>query len=204
MFQRKLESKSGAAMLIALIFLLLCSMAGSVVLAASSTSSGRLSNLKKNEQSYYTLSSAAKLLKKEIEGEKYSRYQIFLQDEAQPIVEDYNEEPQNELKNLLQKAADYIFEANGNAVDATYVDTLTIETSDTNISEVQAEFTMDAFYNITIVLSLENSTCIYKVPAVLSENQRETLFMDEVLTGNEYGIKRTTTLMWTGGQIEMD
>lgn len=204
MLLKKWKNTSGATILIALFFLLLCSLAGAVVLTASSTSSGRLSNLKKNEQSYYTLSSTAKLLKKEIEGEKYSRYQIYLTKENQPVDDGYNEIPQNELKGILIKAADYIFEAGLNDEDVYYMDTLTIQVSDPNIKDVQAEFMMDAQYNITIEMSLEKSTCIYKVSAVLSEQQKETIYIDEVLTGNRPGVKRTTTLMWTGGEIILD
>lgn len=204
MLGKKWGSTTGAAILIALFFLLLCSLAGSVILAASSTTSGRLSNLKKNKQSYYTLTSAAKLLKKEIEGEKYSRYQIFLTNGNQQVGDGYNEMPQNALKEILKTAADYIYEAETNTVDTFYRDTLTIGSSDSNIKEVQAELMMDAQYNITIELSLEKSTCIYKVPAIFSEYQKETIYIDEDLTGSEQGIKQTTTLMWTGGKIEME
>lgn len=204
MLLNKWKNTSGATILIALFFLLLCSLAGAVVLAASSTSSGRLSNLKKNEQSYYTLSSTAKLLKKEIEGEKYSRYQIYLVEENQQVDDGYNETPQNGLKGILEKAADYIFEAGLNDEDAYYRDTLTIKASDPSIKEVEAVFMMDAQYNITIEMALEKSICIYKVPAVVSEQHKETIYIDEALTGNRQGVKRTTTLMWTGGEIILD
>lgn len=204
MLLKKWGNTSGATILIALFFLLLCSLAGSVVLAASSTSSGRLSNLKKNEQSYYTLLSAVKLIKNEIEGEKYSRYHTYITEKDNIIGEGYHELPENGLKKILTRAADYIYDANLKDKAAVYRDTLTIEASDSNINDVQAEFTMDAQYNISIEVSLENSSCIYKVPAVLLENEKETILKDEEVTGNAMGVKYTTTLMWTGGEIRMN
>lgn len=193
MFRKKCKSTSGASILIALFFLLMCALAGSVVLTAASTSSGRLVNLKKNEQSYYTVLSAAKLLKKEIEGEKYSRYQIVSQSN-ELLTDGYNEMPKKGMKDFLKKAADQVFES-----QSFYSDRWTIKASETVIEEVTAQFSMDTHYNITIKFSQGNRDCTLRIPAVLSENKEEAID-DELLMGT--GIRKTTTLIWTEGEIQ--
>lgn len=196
MFRKKCASTSGASLLLALLFLLLCALTGSVVLTAASVSSGRLSNLKKNEQSYYTVSSAAKLLEKEITGEKYSRYQVF--SEANLLLADgYNVVPEKSMKDFLKKAADQVYETGDS-----YLDTWKIQTSDTAISEVTGQFSMDEQYNITVKLSGGNTVCTLKIPAVLSENIEETSDDAQVLIGKQKGIRKTTTLTWLGGEVE--
>lgn len=196
MLRKKCASTSGASLLLALLFLLLCGLTGSVVLTAASVSSGRLSNLKKNEQSYYTVSSAAKLLKKEITGEKYSRYQVF-SEANQLLSEGYNTMPEKSMKEFIKKAADQIYETG-----SSYQDTWTIQTSDMAISKVTAQFSMDIQYNITIILSSGDTVCTLRIPAVLSENTEETRDDAQVLIGKKKGIRKTTTLTWTGGEIE--
>ena len=196
MLIKKCTSTSGASLLLALLFLLLCGLTGSVVLTAASVSSGRLSNLKKNEQSYYTVSSAAKLLKKEITGEKYSRYQVF-SEANQLLSEGYNTMPEKSMKEFIKKAADQIYETG-----SSYQDTWTIQTSDMAISKVTAQFSMDIQYNITIILSSGDTVCTLRIPAVLSENTEETRDDAQVLIGKQKGIRKTTTLTWTGGEIE--
>ena len=193
MFRKKCKSTSGGSILIALLFLLMCALAGSVVLTAASTSSGRLVHLKKDEQSYYSVLSAAKLLKKEIEGEKYSRYQVVSQDN-ELVADGYNEMPKKGMKEFLKKAADQVFES-----QFFYSDRWTIKASETAMEEVTAQFSMDTQYNITITFSQGNRECTLRIPAVLSENKEEAID-NESLLGPE--IRKTTTLIWTEGEIQ--
>lgn len=199
MLRKKCKSTSGASILIALFFLLLCATVGSVILSAASTSSGRLSNLKNNEQSYYAVSSAAKLLRKEIEGEKYSRYEIF-SDSNQTLTGGYYKIPERGMKDLLIKAADQVFESE--SPDFSYSDTLIIETSETTIEEVTAKFTMDTQYNITVELSQGNTVCTLSIPVVLSEKEEEVIVDNEELAKTEKGIRKTLTLTWTEGSVK--
>lgn len=199
MIGKKCKSTSGASIFIALFFLLLCAMAGSVILTAASTSSGSLSNLKNNEQSYYTVSSAAKLLRKEIEGEKYSRYQIFSENN-QLITDGYYNVPEKGMKDLLKKAIDQVFKSQ--SPDFTYSDTLIIKLSDTTIEEVTAKFVMDASYNITIELSEGDRVSTLSIPAALSWKEEEVIVNNEDLTKRELGTRKTLTLTWTKGVVK--
>ena len=70
--QRKLHDRSGATLTVALLFFIMCAAAGSVILAAATTSTGRLSQLQANDQNYYAVVSAAKLIRDEIDGQTIS------------------------------------------------------------------------------------------------------------------------------------
>ena len=72
MLKDRLSSESGATLVLALVFFLLCAVAGSVILVSGSGAAGRLADIKDDQQSYYSVSSAAKVLKSEITGHKYS------------------------------------------------------------------------------------------------------------------------------------
>ena len=65
---KKLKSQNGASISFALLLFLVCATAGAVVLAAGTAAAGRLSQMVNMDKRYYSASSAAALLAKEIEG----------------------------------------------------------------------------------------------------------------------------------------
>ena len=67
--RQKLTSQSGASITYALLLFLVCAVVSSVVLAAGTAASGRMSQSVSNDQRYYSVTSAAEFLKKEIDGE---------------------------------------------------------------------------------------------------------------------------------------
>ena len=66
--QKKLRSERGASITFALLLFLVCAAVGSVILTAATAASGRFSSLAESDQRYYSVTSAARLLK-----EKYGR-----------------------------------------------------------------------------------------------------------------------------------
>ena len=64
---KKLNNHSGATMILALVFFLLCSVIASILLVSSSASTGRLSEIAKNDARYYAVNSAAELLRDGLE-----------------------------------------------------------------------------------------------------------------------------------------
>ena len=60
----KLKSNSGASLMAALLFFVMAATVGSIILAAATASSGRLAGLKKEDQAYYSLTSAADMFSK--------------------------------------------------------------------------------------------------------------------------------------------
>ncbi|WP_130836547.1 hypothetical protein [Lachnoclostridium sp. Marseille-P6806] len=69
---RKLESESGATLLMALLFFVLCAAVGSVILTAATIASGRISALAQSDQRYYNTASAADVLATQISGQSVS------------------------------------------------------------------------------------------------------------------------------------
>ncbi len=67
---KKIRSGRGASISMALFILLICAVVGSVVLGAATASAGRLSNLAESDRRYYSVSSAAELIVKALDGEE--------------------------------------------------------------------------------------------------------------------------------------
>ena len=181
-------------MLIALFFLLLCAIVGSIVLTSASVASGRFANLKEVRQSYYSVSSASKLLKAELEGEKYSKYEILSKD-GMPLENEYYALPQNKMKEFLIKAVEQVM-----TLQAEYSDIFTIHSSEQVIEEVTAYFSMDSQYNISIIVKQGSTKCIVTIPAVYSEHTETVLYEDSSKEEID-AIRITKTILWTEGEI---
>ena len=67
--KQKLKSQTGASITFALLLFLVCAVVGSVVLTAGTAAAGRLSELAESDQRYYSVTSAAQLLRTMVEGE---------------------------------------------------------------------------------------------------------------------------------------
>ena len=67
--KQKLKSQTGASITFALLLFLVCAVIGSVVLTAGTAASGRMSELAKSDQRYYSVTSAARLLRNMVENE---------------------------------------------------------------------------------------------------------------------------------------
>ena len=65
----KLNSQRGASITFALLLFLVCAVVGSVVLTAGTAAAGRMSKLAEMDQRYYSVTSAAQLLRGMVEGE---------------------------------------------------------------------------------------------------------------------------------------
>ncbi len=70
--REKLKSNSGATILFAILVFMLCILAGTGALTAAAANSGRYTHLKADQQQYLSVSSAAKLLKKELSGTTFT------------------------------------------------------------------------------------------------------------------------------------
>lgn len=194
MIKQKCNSTSGASLLIALFFLLLCAIVGSIILTSASVASGRFANLQEVEQSYYSVSSASKLLKAELEGEKYSKYEILSKD-GMPLENECYALPQKKMKEFLIKAVEQVMTS-----QTEYSDIFIIHSSEQVMEEVTAYFSMDPQYNISITVTQGSTKCIVTIPAVYSENTETILYEDSSKEEME-GIRITKTILWTEGEI---
>lgn len=194
----KIRSKNGATILIALLFFLLCAVAGTLVLAAGTSASGRVSGLATQEQSYYSVTSAARVIMSETDGQKIDMYTVGSSQDVK-----YFSEPDSELKSVLETASEAIFSG-----DQTYADTLTIKMEDDSINStmgtVTGKLAMDSRYNIEITLSSDAKNsykCRVVIPAAIQDNRdgAQIKMVDE--DGNET-TRTETKLIWSGAEIE--
>ena len=70
--KQKLKSQTGASITFALLLFLVCAVVGSVVLTAGTAAAGRMSELAKMDQRYYSVTSAAQLLRDTMDGKQVS------------------------------------------------------------------------------------------------------------------------------------
>lgn len=208
MLHNRIKSKSGATILIALLFFLLCAMAGSIILAAGSASSGRLAGVKEEEQSYYTVTSAAKLIGAQIQEQNFGYYIRVPDSGLGSPTFNYVEgaEPDSDLKELLKNAATTVF--NEGKEEVKFEDAVTIKPADTNtypdLVKVTGSFLMKPNYDIEITLEIDGEkgdgmyTCKVSIPAIIEYRQKE-------VKGFENNIPYTQTetkLIWGKATIE--
>ena len=67
---KKLRRNDGASITAALLIFLVCAVTSSVIIAAASTASGRLARMAETDQRYYSVTSAAELLKDIVGGKE--------------------------------------------------------------------------------------------------------------------------------------
>ena len=172
MLRNRIRSNSGATILLALLFFLLCALAGSIILSAGSAAAGRISGLKETEQSFYSVTSAAQIMREEIEGQEFQAY-----------TEDggtYTAVPDSEIKKILIDAVIEIYERK----KAESGETLTFYPSSETLTDVMgkviANFIMTDDYRIEITFSMEKSKkYICKLTAKAIVNRRTSRYEEE-------------------------
>lgn len=88
--------------MVALLFFVMCATVGSIILAAATASSGRLANLRKEDQSYYAITSAADLFAEMMEDKKVV-IQMKKTVDASPTVSDKTETEFLDLDSEISK-----------------------------------------------------------------------------------------------------
>lgn len=194
--QRKLHTTSGATILLALLFFLLCAVAGSAVLAAGTAASGRIAGLTDRQQAYYSVTSAARLIRDEIEGQKVSVYKK--RDDTTGTLY-YKEEPAGKWKELLETlAAQVTADSDKGAYKSAYV--IITPWSGAKADAVEAEITIDKDYNLEIQLQIDDEdayACTITIPAAVAQKAQETTALDkETLVTIQ-----TTSFVWDNAVI---
>ncbi len=223
----KLHSSSGASMAFALIFLLLCLMVGAVVLTAAASNVGRISHARANEQDYFTVSSAARLLRDRLEDFQYGTGEEQVSDSGPgggTTAYYLNPIPAaDSLTGLVESLAEQVFRTQPDYASPPGSmpgdESLVITDAGSVFDEVTATLSMDADYDITIAFALTDSPDSYAltltIPAdVIDETSsssapyyvEETEYVEGVPTTVTYTYyitttTRTVTVTWSGGVI---
>ncbi len=69
---KKLKSDTGATLMMALLFFVVCAVTGSMILVSATASSGRLEGMRQQDQNYYAVSSAVKFVEEKLSNEYLS------------------------------------------------------------------------------------------------------------------------------------
>ena len=85
--REKLHSRTGASLLIALLFFLVAMTVGAVVLTAASANAGRIQKNRQEQQNYLAVASAAELVKEDIAGRPGTAFTASYQ----KVVTEYSE-----------------------------------------------------------------------------------------------------------------
>ena len=101
---RKLRSEKGASISFALLLFLVCAVAGSVILTAATAAAGRMSRLAESDQRYYSVTSAAELLKKEFDGASVT----IVETTISGVVQTFNY--REEITSLSQQVPGTVFD----------------------------------------------------------------------------------------------
>lgn len=83
--KRKLKSNSGATLMVALLFFVVCAVTGSMILLSATVASGRVKDMRENDQNYYAVRSATKFLEKKL-TEDYIRVEETLTIEEETVT----------------------------------------------------------------------------------------------------------------------
>lgn len=148
---QKLKEKTGASIVLALLFFLICALVGSTVLSASSAGSGTLTNTYDYDSNVYLMKSGADLITDGFD--------------AQFKASDF-EQSNGQLKVPTTSNVDTLYQALCATVYNTSQsckETLSL-TLNTAMSEVvTAEITMNTDYDVQIVLTKENTNRVVEV-----------------------------------------
>lgn len=80
LIKRKLSSKAGASMLLAMVFLMFCLFIGGSVLAAATANGSRVDHLKNDQQDYLSQRSAMLLMSEMLTGKDGEELQVIITD----------------------------------------------------------------------------------------------------------------------------
>lgn len=173
MLRNRIRSNSGATILLALLFFLLCAMAGSIILSAGSAAAGRISGLKESEQAFYSATSAAQVMRDEIEGQEF---QAYTEDGGKPI---YTVEPDSKIAKILMSAVKAVYEDNQSKAEETFI--IRPQDSQKNVlGTVTANLIMTDDYKIEITFNIESSEkYVCKLTAKAIVNRTTTRYEEE-------------------------
>lgn len=198
LIKKKLQSKRGASIAIALIFFLICAVTGGIVLTSASANTGTLNHMYASNQDYLTVSSAARLLREEIDELSFTATEVSVDGWSEDTDFIISRNGSNISKAVLEWAQHH-FESSPYSAPST---TFTIEAE--GLDAVKAELTMSASYVISIKLSLGDASDAYKMTLLIPTASKKAITeIDDIGTEESPSeqITEITTIVWGRGTI---
>ncbi|MDD3277259.1 MAG: hypothetical protein PHG16_00035 [Lachnospiraceae bacterium] len=217
--REKCKSSSGATIILALLFFLMCALAGSVILAAGTAASGRVAGLKQAEQAYYNVTSAAKTIQSQIDGQVYAAYMSKSEGNTKVVPEIAPEvlaQPDSKLQSFLETAMQKILNENINqninqSTAASYTVNWELNVESTpdvkKFATLSASAVMNSDYGIVVTIKQQEDkehkvpaySCTLTIPAAVDKNLEEIEVTEE---DGSITTKYLTHLTWTNSTIQ--
>jgi len=224
--REKLHSSSGASLALALVFLLFCLMVGAVVLTAAASNVGRIRHQKDSQQDYLTVSSAARLLREELEGLTYTTGERRIVDEG-PEGGTTNERFHSDLPaadtlaGLVRNLAEQVFRTQTDYVphEGNLPEDVPLTVAAAGFDGVSVILSIDAGYNLAFICRLTDDSNSYpmtlSMPVQVNDQTVTTSYEDSYTEWEEvegvptevtytYTVTtttRTVAVIWSGGVI---
>lgn len=203
--RQKLHSQRGASVVMALMFFLICLMVGGVMLTAASANAGRLSHLRKNEQAYLSLSSAARLLRDDFEEIQYRHEVETVTQNDNPISTTTSSGflggPPH-LSGALKALVDYAYDFPGlppsQVVTISFAGTEVKATLNMTPKGNDPAAPQTGAFSLDVIVALmpdEDAAIRLYIPASVTTSK------DTVRAGNIATTKTLTTITWGRGEI---
>ena len=179
-FCRKLKSTSGASIVIALVYFLLCLTVGAVIMTAATASAGRINRVTDEQQAYFAVRSAAELLRDDLAGKRFeATYEQHIGGDsgsgqiAGPTTYVIKDAACVNLAEKISERAKYLFYQDIDpepTLPTGTKDTITFDVRADSISkdipEVRAGYQIDDNYRI--VIRLDTADAKYQCPVTLT------------------------------------
>ena len=182
---KKLRNNSGATMLMAILLILVAAVVSAVILTAATSAARHLRSDRQVQQNYLAVSSAAELIRDSVLKDSYYWEQVSKKEKNEETGEEttvIESETETRPDGLLGP-----WLARGVAA-AGCRDTVRVTVpGQEDLPAVQAAFSMDSSYNITVELSLE---------APEESDCRMTLTLQANSSGDDYWLEGTTHIIW--------
>lgn len=198
---QKLHSRSGASMLLAMVFIMFCTFIGGTVLAAATANGSRVAKLTHSQQAYLSQRSAALVLADQLTKDADNGLQLTIVEtitDSQSLKATPQKAAINVFQDLLYKLTENKFAiANGyNIPPITSSTAFTVADHKGNV--LDANYVMSDNYGFTIKFA-DGQLGLYLEPVVgTTETQRQELSTDGTV---KTIVTRTTIIRWNNPVI---
>ena len=207
---KKIQSETGASLSFALLIFLVCTVVGSVILTSGTASSGRLSRLKDVDTRYYSVESAANLIRKTMDGRVVNAvYEIEDDDITGDITFEVNGDD-DMFSSMLTEAVQSVIQKESISTPwhtLTFSGNLSGTTLDQINATAMVKLNTNGIMNFVVSNTDDEETYSVSMDIEPDFHQREETVTEVVTVDDEeQEVEKTyvyVTVTWKGGEIRV-
>lgn len=172
----KLKSNTGASITFALLLFLVCAVLSSAILVAGTAAAGRMAGLAETDQKYYSVTSAANMIKDLLDDQSVSKFtyngneymfDIPVENVTSEMVEFYSyNSGSSELNSLSRLIAYMYFSGSGS--------TISLDAGSNDSLDTKADVSIDTTTDVVTLTVYDTSSKPYKLKMLFSASYNET------------------------------